>query len=272
MKKILAILISALVLVFAAVPAFADVAAPQRQFNCVCGRSFTSEKKWSQHKQKCYVEVETTVEETSSAVETTVDTTAETTEATSTQSTEPSTTVATAAAIPTTEAKTETTTAVTTPTTVATTKAVASETTTKVPVTVTSAPVEIPEETTTEEITAEMTTATTTVATTQKTTVAPTSTTSSSYSMIDVSFPEIKLSRINVEETADSVQEEILAIDDSFYSFSTNGSVNDDAFYALKEETVPDTGSSKITVAATAMAIIAGGMIFAVKKKNGEKA
>lgn len=268
MKKILAILISALVLVFAAVPAFADVAAPQRQFNCVCGRSFTSEKKWSQHKQKCYVEVETTVEETSSAVETTVDTTAETTEATSTQSTEPSTTVATAAAIPTTEAKTETTTAVTTPTTVATAKAVASETATKVPVTVTSAPVEIPEETTTEEITTEMTTATTTVATTQKTTVAPTSTTSSSYSMIDVSFPEIKLSRINVEETVGSVQEDV----PEETSIETTAQTVLREYNPIDKNNIPNTGSSKITVAATAMAIIAGGMIFAVKKKNGEKA
>lgn len=266
MKKFLALLAAVLVAAFTTLPAFAaEIVAPQRQFNCVCGRSFTNEQKWSQHKQKCYVEVETTAEETTSEIETTVKTT--------------ESTVALTTTVPaTTEAKPETTTAATTSTTVATTKPVTKENTTRIPVATTPAPVKIPVETTAEEITTEattsevttteMTTTTTTAPTTEKTTVAPTSTTSPSYSMIDVSFPEIKLSRINVEETVSSVQEDVPE--------ETNTEITSETYRLYHSEAekgaIPDTGSSKITVAAIAMAIIAGGMIFAVKKKSSEKA
>lgn len=252
MKKILAILISALVLVFAAVPAFADVAAPQRQFNCVCGRSFTSEKKWSQHKQKCYVEVETTAEETSSAVETTVDTTAETTEATSAQIAEPSTTVATTTAIPTTEAKTETTTAATTQQDVTEVK---KETLpAKVPAMVV---VTTPEETTAEEIT---TTAATTVVSTEKERTVITSTTSPS-SLFGISIPAIKFPRIEF-----GFDEEKPSISQAVWSEANAG--DNDVFYEIIEKDIPNTGSSHYVVAAFALAIVAGGTILALKKNK----
>lgn len=267
--KIIALTLALLAIVIIAVPAFAGNAAPQMDgcYRCThCGCSFSNEKKWNKHKDKCFSEVSLPEEpeETTAAVEEITETTTETVETTETTTDTTTTTVVVE------ETTTVPSTAVEETTTVA-------ETTTEnvviVPETKPEPPVVEETETTTETTTTtvpstvvEKTTAAVVTTTAPVTSTTKVTTTEKEAPVVKVTLPDIpefKLPKLEIPEKAETKEttvETTVTAPDKF--------LGDDIDDSDIETIIPNTGSPKFVAGIAVLAIMAGAVMLVISKKN----
>lgn len=251
--KIIAISLAILAVIIIAVPAFAGNAAPQMEgcYRCThCGCSFSNEKKWNKHKDKCFSEVSLPEEpkETSAAIEET-ETTTETVE----------------------------TTEVTTETTTTTVPSTAVEETTTVVETTTENIVIVPETKPEPPVVEETETTTTTVPSTvvEKTTAAVATTTAVTSTtkvttaekeapVVKITLPDIPEFKLEIPEKVETTATTTTMPD----KFSSDEFFGDDIDDSDIETVIPNTGSPKFVAGIAVLAIMAGAVMLVISKKN----